>query len=90
MLAKLKDKGQITIPATLREQISAVSGDIFDITITDGKIVLVPQDVVTKLHSNKPKAKGIDITKWIGSAKGAFSSPEDVDAFIRSERDQWE
>jgi hypothetical protein len=30
------------------------------------------------------------LTRSIGGAKGAFKSAEEIDAFIRSERDQWE
>ena len=30
------------------------------------------------------------LASFIGAAKGAFRSVEEVDAFIRSERDQWE
>ncbi|MEH1813657.1 MAG: hypothetical protein V7K26_18995 [Nostoc sp.] len=35
-------------------------------------------------HSEKP------LTSFIGSAKGIFATPEEVDQFIRQERDAWE
>ncbi|NEU84472.1 hypothetical protein [Nostoc sp. UIC 10630] len=35
-------------------------------------------------HSEKP------LTSFIGSAKGSFATPEEVDKFIRQERDAWE
>ncbi|MBD2413048.1 hypothetical protein FACHB389_02135 [Nostoc calcicola FACHB-389] len=35
-------------------------------------------------HSEKP------LTSFIGSAKGSFATPENVDEFIRQERDAWE
>ncbi|MEH2239907.1 hypothetical protein [Nostoc sp.] len=35
-------------------------------------------------HSEKP------LTSFIGSAKGSFTTPEEVDKFIRQERDAWE
>ncbi|MDF5729828.1 MAG: hypothetical protein PUP92_17910 [Rhizonema sp. PD38] len=30
------------------------------------------------------------LSSFIGSAKGSFATPEEVDRFIRQERDQWE
>jgi len=30
------------------------------------------------------------LTSFIGAAKGSFTTPEDVDQFIRQERDAWE
>jgi len=30
------------------------------------------------------------LTSFIGSAKGSFATPEEVDKFIRQERDAWE
>ncbi|MHC5933593.1 hypothetical protein [Nostoc sp.] len=35
-------------------------------------------------HSEKP------LTSFIGSARGSFATPEEVDNFIRQERDAWE
>ncbi|QMS88412.1 hypothetical protein HUN01_12710 [Nostoc edaphicum CCNP1411] len=35
-------------------------------------------------HSKKP------LTSFLGSAKGSFATPEEVDKFIRQERDAWE
>ncbi len=98
MLVKLKQKGQITIPALLRERIAAVQGDVFDIDIVDGKIVLNPQGVVSRksnIDEHKPsdffvKRKPVDISQWIGSGKGLFETVEDVDTFIRHERAQWD
>lgn len=91
-LTKLKDKGQVTIPSAIREEIGARQGDIFEVAIADGSIVLKPQDVVSRSGSrNQPHGRtGVDITRWIGSGKGLFETPEEVDAFIRSERARWE
>ena len=91
MLVKLKQKGQITIPAPLRERIAAVQGDVFDIDIVDGKIVLNPQGVVShQIFKHPIRKKSVDISKWVGSGKGLFKSVEDIDEFIRFERSQWE
>ena len=90
-LVKLKEKGQVTIPVQLRQQLSARPGDLFEVTIADGNIVLKPQDVTLRPNvaenSEKP---GVDISDYIGSAKGIFTSPYDVDAYISAARAQWE
>jgi AbrB family looped-hinge helix DNA binding protein len=90
-LVKLKEKGQLTIPAAVREQISAHKGDVFEVAVTNGNIVLKPQDVISrKQKSNAKSKKGVDIASWIGSGKGLFKSPEEAAAFIKSERASWD
>jgi AbrB family looped-hinge helix DNA binding protein len=87
-LVKLKEKGQVTIPASVRQQISAHKGDVFEVAVTNGNIVLKPQEVVSRKRSAKTK-KGVDISPWIGSGKGLFNSPEEAAAFIKLERASW-
>jgi antitoxin (DNA-binding transcriptional repressor) of toxin-antitoxin stability system len=36
-----------------------------------------------------PNMPGPDIGPYIGAARGLFGSPEEVDAYIRRERDEW-
>lgn len=81
-LVRMKEKGQVTIPAAVREALSAKRGDVFEVAVSDGNIVLKPQIVVAK--------KGVDIGPWIGAGKGLFATPEEVDAFIAAERARWE
>lgn len=90
-LVRMKEKGQVTIPAIVREQIAAHKGDVFEVAVVDGDIVLKPRQLVTRTKpSEKSDRKGVDITRWIGAGKGLFKTPEEVDAFIRSERDRWD
>ena len=90
-LVQMKDKGQVTIPAAVREQIAASKGDMFEVVVLDGNIVLRPQDVVARDATGPaPRKKGVDIGPWIGAGRGLFKTPEEVDAFIRAERDQWD
>ena len=35
-IVRLKDKGQITIPASIREEIAAQIGDLFAMTVDEG------------------------------------------------------
>ena len=88
---KLKEKGQITIPARVRAQVHALTGDMFEVVVENGNIVLRAQVVTARKSTpRKPKAKSVDIGQWIGAGKGLFKTPAEADAFIRAERDQWE
>lgn len=90
-LVKLKEKGQVTIPAAVREQISAHKGDVFEIAVANGNIVLKPQDIVSRKRTPATRVKkGVDISSWIGSGKGLFKSPDEAAEFIRSERASWD
>jgi AbrB family looped-hinge helix DNA binding protein len=90
-LVKLKEKGQVTIPAAVREQISAGTGDVFEVTVTGGNIVLKPLDVVSRKNPAFTQVKkGVDIATWIGAGKGLFQSPEDAADFIARERASWD
>lgn len=42
MLATLKDKGQVTIPKKVVNELGLVSGDTFDVYVEDGEIRFVP------------------------------------------------
>ena len=88
-LVRLKVKGQVTIPASVREAIQAREGDLFEVAVSEGAIVLKPREVISRGGESR-SGKGVDIASWIGSGKGLFKTPEEVDAFIRAERAQWD
>ena len=46
--AKLRPKAQITIPKEIIEKLNLSEGEIFDVSVSDGRIVLRPQVVVPK------------------------------------------
>ncbi len=90
MHVRLKEKGQITIPSALRVKIAAEVGDLFEVALDGGNLIFRPQQVSAKRAKKNTNSKGVDIGKWIGSGKGTFETPEQVDAFIRAERNRWE
>ena len=47
-LVKIKEKGQLTLPAKLRERHGLAVGDYVEITEEGSRIVLVPQEVVER------------------------------------------
>jgi AbrB family looped-hinge helix DNA binding protein len=90
-LVKLKEKGQVTIPASVRAQVAAHKGDIFEVVVANGNIVLKPQELVSRKQTRKgQKHEGADVSEFIGSLKGLFGSQEEIDASIRKERKSWE
>ncbi len=89
-VVRMKDKGQVTIPAAIRNQIAAQTGDVFEADVLDGNIILRPQDIVSRRAPKKISRKGADITRWIGAGKGLFKTPEEADAFIHAERARWD
>ncbi len=46
-------------------------------------------EVIVILEESKPKRR-FDLRRIIGTGKGCYSSPDEVDAFLRGERDEWE
>ncbi|MEX0270450.1 hypothetical protein AB3R30_15000 [Leptolyngbyaceae cyanobacterium UHCC 1019] len=52
--------------------------------IPDGTEVMVEIIAINSVPVSDP------LTSFIGAAKGSFATPEEVDQFIRQERDAWE
>lgn len=90
-LATLKEKGQITLPATIRRKLHADKGDIFNFEFVSGKVIMTLQKLVpARSESKKRTTKGVDISKYIGIAKGTYGSVEEIDEYIRNERASWD
>jgi len=88
-LAKLKEKRQITVPIEICNQVHADKGDIFNFEVVDNKIIMTLQKLVPATKE-KCGAKGVDISKYIGIAKGTYGSVEEIDEYIRNERASWD
>jgi AbrB family looped-hinge helix DNA binding protein len=90
-MVRLKDKGQITIPVSIREEIAAQIGDLFAITVDEGRIVLKAQEINSRSTATRSEKHATPtFASWIGSAKGVFASVAEVDEYIRAERSQWD
>ena len=44
----VKTKGQVTLPAGLRQQVGLNTGDILEAKVEQGKITLTPQTIIDK------------------------------------------
>lgn len=56
MLAELKDKSQVTIPKSVINELGLVRGDMFDVVVNDGAVVLVPVVVYPKAKAERLEA----------------------------------
>ena len=56
MLAELKDKSQVTIPKSVINELGLVRGDMFDVVVSDGTVMLVPVVVDPKAKAERLEA----------------------------------
>lgn len=89
-LVRLDQNGDISIPADALERIGAREGDVFEIAVADGAIVLRPQHIARAKVDAPVTPKGVDISRWIGAGRSGFKTADEADAFIRRERDSWD
>jgi AbrB family looped-hinge helix DNA binding protein len=75
-IVKVKTKGQVTLPARLREQVGLRVGDIMEATVKAGTITLTPQSIV-----DKRIAESIADYK-AGRTHGPFNSAKEMIAFL--------
>jgi len=75
-IIKLKTKGQITIPASLRQQVGLSIGDILKVNVEAGKITLTPQSII-----DRRLAESLEDYKH-GRSHGPFNSIAEMSAFL--------
>ena len=85
---RVKQKYQVTIPASVREEIGLHEGDTLEAKVEDGHIVLIPQQMIAR-DAGREAGRG-KLSAYLGAAKGLYSSPEDVEDYIDNLRDQWQ
>ena len=56
-LAKMKPKGQITIPKPVRDQLGLSEGDLVEIDVEGGRGIIIPQRVVAAAPAPRLSAK---------------------------------
>ena len=72
---RMNSKHQITLPATVRQQLGIDTGDRFLVTIRDGVIILIPEP-----KGAVEELRGLYREIWEGV---------DVQDYIDQERDAW-
>lgn len=79
-LVKLKQKGQITLPAGIRAALSLKEGDLLEANIENGKVFLSPKTVVDRDREEAKKRFFENLAEQSGR----------VEAQLKAERKTWE
>lgn len=80
MLAELKDKSQVTIPKSVINELGLARGDMFDVVVSDGTVVLVPVVVYPKAKAERLEA--LAKVARVSAAAGEADVYDDVEDLI--------
>lgn len=87
-LAKIKQKGQVTIPATIREEVGLHEGDYVEVKREGSRIVLTPQEIAPRHPEiDAALAEGLaDIRA--GRLSPSFKDMKAFEAWLKTEEGQ--
>lgn len=72
-LVRVQEKGQVTLPAEVREKLGLKKGDLVSVTPTENGILITPQEIVATEALDKIGAvlrqKGLSLEKLIESGR---------------------
>ena len=81
-LVKIKEKGQLTLPAKMRARHGLAVGDYVDVREFEGRIVLVPQDIAPRHPAiDAALAEGLADVR-AGRVSPAFDTTEAFEAWL--------
>jgi hypothetical protein len=79
---RLRDRNQLTLPAAIAAAAKLRPDDSLDVSFVNGVITLIPVQRAANRSS---------IIDFVGSGKGIWgNSAQEIDAYVRQERDSWE
>ncbi len=83
-LAKVKQKGQVTIPFRIRQDLGIGEGDYLEVTAVKNRIVLVPKDI-TDRHPviDAALAEALDDER-AGRVSPKFASVKEYQAWLKT------
>ena len=81
---KIKEKYQVTLPASVRAKVGVVVGDLLEAEVKGKQITLTPKIAVDRAFVEKRLAEGLDDLK-AGRTYGPFSSARDAVRSLRRE-----
>ena len=76
-IVKVKDKFQVTLPSSVRDQVGVVVGDILEATVEKGRITLTPKSLV-----DRDIAEGLEDFKQ-GRSIGPFETADAASKALR-------
>lgn len=74
---KVKDKYQVTLPASVRQKTGVGVGDLLEANVQGKKITLTPKVAVDRVFIDKRLAEGLEDIKH-GRVYGPFASAKEV------------
>ena len=77
MVVELKAKSQVTVPAPIVSSLGLNRGDLFDVVVENGRIILIPVVAYPKEYVEK-------LEREARSASGKSEAFSDVDTLIAS------
>src|SRR3989344_9551751 len=83
-LARVKQKGQVTIPANIREELGLREGDYVEVTTEGSRVVLTPQQIAPRHPEiDTALAEGLADIK-AGRVSPAFTTAEEIAAWQKT------
>jgi AbrB family looped-hinge helix DNA binding protein len=83
-LAKVKQKGQVTIPAKLRDEVGLHDGDYVEVAREGNRIVLIPQEIAPRHPQiDAALAEGLEDLQT-GRVSPAFRSMKEFEAWLKT------
>ncbi len=87
---RVKQKYQVTIPTSVRNEIDIHEGDTLGARVLNGQIVLTPQVISNRQKRGKNSKHSLMDLLGANQGSGLFKSTEEVDEYIRKQRDEWD
>lgn len=79
MLAELKDKSQVTIPKSVVNELGLSRGDMFDVVVDNGAVMLVPVVIYPKAKAEELEALASAARKSAAAGDAAiYNDVEDL------------
>lgn len=79
-IVTVKNKYQVVIPQSVRNQVSVNVGDLFDATVVKGNITLTPKSLI-----DRAIAEGLDDVKY-GRVYGPFDTVDEMLGSLKRKR----
>ncbi len=86
---QVKQKYQVTIPASIRRKIALDEGDMLEAVEKDGLIILIPKALKRKYAKPEDKASLMSLV-GVNEDSGLYASTTDIDETIREIRKEWQ
>ncbi len=87
---RVKQKYQVTIPTSVRNEIDIHEGDTLEAKVENGQIVLVPQTISERQEIGKENNRSLRDIMGTNKGSGLYKSAQEVDEYIRKQRDEWD